>query len=68
VSTPEFFEQIHGCKHEHLDPDYCEYVFCSTPYCGGYEHYCLDCHSYITTCGCGCENWISDKPSASKDG
>lgn len=57
-----FFNQIHGCRHAHMDPDYFMGFKCSTPCCSGQEEHCLDCGAYISTCGCGCENGISDKP------
>jgi len=60
--TPDFFEKLHGCKHLNRDPDYCEPFSCSTPYCSGWEDHCLDCGAYISVCGCGSENGISDKP------
>lgn len=58
----EFWKKVTKCKHKNLSPDYCESVYCDTPYCGGYEVHCLDCGAYISKCGCGCCNDVSGWP------
>jgi hypothetical protein len=58
----KFWEKVVKCEHKNLSPDYCEYVSCWTPYCGGWEEHCLDCGVFITKCGCGFNNGMSGWP------
>ena len=54
-----FWDRVDKCKHDNLYEDYCEELYCSTPYCTGYEVHCKDCGVYISKCGCGSENGMS---------
>jgi len=58
-SISKFWEKVHNCKHENLNPDYIEGIYCQTPYCGGLEEHCLDCGVFITKCSCGFNNGMS---------
>jgi hypothetical protein len=58
----KFWDKVIKCKHEHLNPNYWEYIYCPTPYCSGHEVHCLDCGVFITKCGCGSNNGMSGWP------
>jgi hypothetical protein len=58
----KFWKKVYKCKHEHLSPNYCEFINCSTPYCSGCETHCLDCGVYISKCSCGYNNGMSGWP------
>lgn len=64
----KFWDKVLKCKHENIDPDYYDYVSCSTPYCTGYEIRCADCGVYITKCGCGACNGMSGWPDKRRRG
>jgi hypothetical protein len=61
-TNKEQYEKMSKCAHKNLDPDYSVGFVCSTPYCTGSEEHCLDCGAYLSSCGCGYENGLSDKP------
>jgi len=58
----KFWKKVEKCEHKNLSPNYCEPLYCATPYCEGYETHCLDCGVFITHCGCGYENGMSGWP------
>jgi len=59
---PKFWKKVLKCKHENLNPNYCQFVGCGTPYCSGWEVHCLDCGAYISECGLGFMNGVSGWP------
>jgi len=61
-SINKFWDKVLKCKHENLNPNYYEDIYCPTPYCSGYETHCLDCGVYISECGCGYNNGMSGWP------
>lgn len=58
----KFWNKVLKCKHKHINPNYYEFVSCSTPYCNGSEVHCLDCNVYISECSCGCNNGMNGWP------
>ena len=58
----KFWKKVTKCNHKNLSSDYCEPIYCDTPYCGGYEVHCLDCGAYISKCDCGYCNDVSGWP------
>ena len=60
--SKEFWDKVDKCKHKNMNPDHVKIVYCSTPYCGGWEEHCFDCGVYITKCGCGFNNGMSGWP------
>ena len=57
-----FWDKVMKCKHENLSSNYCEPIYCGTPYCEGSEVHCLDCGVYICECGCGVNSGMSGWP------
>jgi len=55
----KFWENVLQCKHKNLYPDFYEDIFCSTPYCSGYEIHCKDCGAFISECDCLSNSGIS---------
>lgn len=58
----KFWDKVLKCKHENLNPNYLQFIPCSTPYCSGNEVHCMDCGVYISECGCGYNNGMSGWP------
>jgi len=58
----KFWKKVYKCKHKNISPNYYEIIYCSTPYCSGYELHCLGCGVYISECFCGYNNGMSGWP------
>ncbi len=57
--SEKFWDKVTECKHKNISPNYCEHIYCETPFCFGYELHCLDCGVYISECKCGYCNGLS---------
>ena len=55
----KFWHVVEKCDHKNLSPNYCEHIYCETPYCSGIEEHCLDCGIYLSDCGCHSNQGIS---------
>lgn len=58
----DFWDRVERCRHEHISPNYLEFIQCGTPYCTGSEYHCLDCGAFITECGCHSIGGVSGWP------
>jgi len=55
----KFWDKVLKCEHKNTSKNYCEVVYCGTPYCSGSEYHCLDCGVYFSECRCGAGNGMS---------
>ena len=60
--SKKFWGKVEKCNHD-WDDNYCEFVYCPTPYCSGTEIHCLKCDVFKVECGCHFCDGLSGWPN-----